>query len=105
MRALMTGLIAFAALLLSPLVVGAQLWCVDTDALRVEFDPGLLELRVHHAGAMYNCCPGLISYEATMDGETIFVTEHVTADPPCDCLEGPVPREIRSWGAIKSVYR
>ena len=85
MRRLRPGRLALAVMFLLPVTAAAQLWCVDTDALRVEVDATTAALVVHHDGAMYNCCPEPIYYTLNPGDETLFITEHVAADPPCDC--------------------
>ncbi|MBU0741253.1 hypothetical protein KKG45_03905 [bacterium] len=61
------------------------LWCFNADEVRAEVDPATAEVTVSHAAALYNCCPDPITYDVQFGDETLFVVEHVAADPPCDC--------------------
>lgn len=62
-----------------------DLWCNDTDALRLAVDPDGTVL-LTHAGAMYNCCPEPILYDVALDAGVMTVTERVLEESPCDCI-------------------
>jgi hypothetical protein len=84
MRSTFLTLLALA-LLAVPVGAAAYLWCVDTDEIRIEVDPATGDFTLYHDGAQYNCCPEPISYEVHFGDATLFVIEHVAADPPCNC--------------------
>ncbi len=85
MRSIRSPMLLFVVLLIPTFASAQPLWCEDTDALHVSYDPQLDEILLRHTAAMYNCCPEPISHSVMAIDQTLFVVEHVGADPPCDC--------------------
>ncbi len=73
------------ALFMPTAAAADHLWCIDADDVHVEVDPISADIHVFHDSALYNCCPEPITYEVHFGDATMFVVEHVAADPPCDC--------------------
>jgi len=79
---LITCLLTF---LLPTVAAADHHWCVGEDEVYVEVDPISADVLVFHDSALYNCCPDPITYEVHFGDATLFIVEHVAADPPCDC--------------------
>ncbi len=84
MRSILSVLFTLT-LFVAPATADDYLWCNGTDEVRVEIDPATSDLHLFHDGAQYNCCPEPITYEVHFGDATLFIVEHVAADPPCDC--------------------
>ncbi len=55
------------------------------DCIEYEYNSdGALLLK--HVNAAFNCCPGEITADVTISGDTIMIVEHEGGSPPCHCL-------------------
>ena len=72
----------------------SYLGCKETKSLRASFHgeesieykavvDGYLDIK--HVNALFNCCPGTIKADVSMEGNIITVVESET-DPICDCI-------------------
>jgi len=59
-------------------------WCASLDDITAAAAGG--DLILQHRNATYNCCPDSFTFEVTVAGDSLVVTEHENLTMPCDCL-------------------
>jgi hypothetical protein len=67
-------------------MIGANPRIAEPDCLEYTCD-GDSVLHLRHHNAAFNCCPGDLTAEVTVEGTNITITEHESqAECDCDCL-------------------
>jgi hypothetical protein len=59
-------------------------WCIDADEIYVHIEDATIV--VYHDLALYNCCPLEFTYDVSLAGDRIDVTEHEILEEACACL-------------------